>query len=144
MDKFEQTLKDDADAIRADISPALSARLKASIRRAQSEVDVAPQRRSRFAWWWLSSLSGAAAVLVLVVFVNRGGDSSPGIDVPTREVTQAPVRIAAPFGDLISQQVVNNTLSDRDRRMEVLIGVAYGTDLEKAREKLGSDLRFTL
>lgn len=42
--------------------------------------------------------------------------------------------VIVPNGDLISQQVVNNTLSDRDRRLEVLIGVAYGTDLEKARD----------
>jgi small-conductance mechanosensitive channel len=41
--------------------------------------------------------------------------------------------VIVPNGDLISQQVVNYTLSDRDRRMEVVVGVAYGTDLEKAR-----------
>ena len=42
--------------------------------------------------------------------------------------------VIVPNGDLISQQVVNNTLSDRDRRLEVLVGVAYGTDLEKTRD----------
>lgn len=40
--------------------------------------------------------------------------------------------VIVPNGDLISQQVVNYTLSDRDRRMEVVVGVAYGTDVEKA------------
>lgn len=45
--------------------------------------------------------------------------------------------VIVPNGDLISQQVVNNTLSDRDRRLEVLIGVAYGTDLENARDVIG-------
>ena len=41
--------------------------------------------------------------------------------------------VIVPNGDLISNQVVNYTLSDRDRRMELAVGVAYGTDVEKAR-----------
>ena len=36
--------------------------------------------------------------------------------------------IIVPNGDLISQQLTNWTLSDRLRRMEILIGVAYGSD----------------
>jgi small-conductance mechanosensitive channel len=46
--------------------------------------------------------------------------------------------VIVPNGDLISQQVVNYTLSDRDRRMEVIVGVAYGTDLEKARDVIAN------
>jgi small-conductance mechanosensitive channel len=42
--------------------------------------------------------------------------------------------VIVPNGDLISQQVINHTLSDRDRRLELRVGVAYGTDLEKARD----------
>jgi len=42
--------------------------------------------------------------------------------------------VIVPNGDLISQQVVNYTLSDRDRRMEIVVGVAYGTDVEWARD----------
>lgn len=42
--------------------------------------------------------------------------------------------VIVPNGDLISQQVVNFTLSDRSRRLEFLVGIAYGSDLEHARE----------
>lgn len=42
--------------------------------------------------------------------------------------------VIVPNGDLISQQVTNYTLSDRNRRLEVIVGVAYGTDLDRARD----------
>lgn len=42
--------------------------------------------------------------------------------------------VIIPNGDLLSQHLVNWTLSDKSRRIELLIGVAYGTDLEKVHE----------
>jgi len=39
--------------------------------------------------------------------------------------------VIVPNGDLISKEVVNWTLSDQLRRIEVLVGVAYGTDPER-------------
>ncbi len=44
--------------------------------------------------------------------------------------------VIVPNGDLISQQVTNWTLSDRHRRVEVRVGVAYGTDPERVLEIL--------
>ena len=44
--------------------------------------------------------------------------------------------LIVPNGDLISQHVVNWTLSNTNRRVELIIGVAYGTDLEKAENIL--------
>jgi small-conductance mechanosensitive channel len=49
--------------------------------------------------------------------------------------------VIVPNGDLIAQQVVNYTLSDRDRRMEVVVGVAYGTDVERARNVIEDAVR---
>ena len=46
--------------------------------------------------------------------------------------------VIVPNGDLVAQQVVNYTLSDRDRRIEVNVGVAYGTDLDMAIESIES------
>jgi len=39
--------------------------------------------------------------------------------------------VIVPNGNLISDQVVNWTFSDRRRRMEIKVGVAYGTDPER-------------
>ena len=39
--------------------------------------------------------------------------------------------VIVPNGQLIADQVINWTLSDQNRRIEVDIGVAYGTDPEK-------------
>lgn len=39
--------------------------------------------------------------------------------------------VIIPNGDLLSQHLVNWTLSDKSKRIELLVGVAYGTDLEK-------------
>ncbi|WP_051287097.1 mechanosensitive ion channel family protein [Algoriphagus mannitolivorans] len=42
--------------------------------------------------------------------------------------------IVVPNGDLLSQRLINWTLSDRRRRVELLIGVAYDSDMQKVRE----------
>jgi potassium-dependent mechanosensitive channel len=39
--------------------------------------------------------------------------------------------LIVPNGDLISQHVVNWTLSDNNRQVELVVGVAYGTDIAK-------------
>ena len=44
--------------------------------------------------------------------------------------------VVVPNGNLISKEVVNWTLSDRQRRVEILVGVAYGTDPEQVIEIL--------
>lgn len=44
--------------------------------------------------------------------------------------------IIVPNGDLLSQHLVNWTLSNNNRRVELLIGVAYGTELKKVKQLL--------
>jgi len=41
--------------------------------------------------------------------------------------------VVIPNGDLLNQHLVNWTLGNTKRRIDILIGVAYGTDLEKAK-----------
>jgi potassium efflux system protein len=44
--------------------------------------------------------------------------------------------VVVPNGDLVSNQLVNWTLSDRRRRLELTVGVAYGSDPERVGEVL--------
>ena len=44
--------------------------------------------------------------------------------------------VIVPNGNLISNELINWTLTDRNRRVEVNVGVAYGTDPEKVLEIL--------
>jgi small-conductance mechanosensitive channel len=44
--------------------------------------------------------------------------------------------VIVPNGDLLSKEVVNWTLSDRTRRAEILVRVAYGSDPDKVLEIL--------
>ncbi|WP_224484923.1 mechanosensitive ion channel family protein [Robertkochia aurantiaca] len=44
--------------------------------------------------------------------------------------------VIIPNGQLISQEVVNWTLSDKTRRIEILSGVAYGSDVYKVQQLL--------
>ncbi len=44
--------------------------------------------------------------------------------------------VIIPNGDLISQNVVNWTLSNTNRQVEILVSVAYGTDIEKVNKLL--------
>lgn len=50
-----------------------------------------------------------------------------------------------PNGNLLSSQLINWTLSDKKRRLEIIVGVAYGSDLENVQrvinEVLASDGR---
>ncbi len=44
--------------------------------------------------------------------------------------------VIVPNGQLISTEVVNWTLSDQSRRIEIIAGVAYGSDPHKAKKLL--------
>jgi potassium-dependent mechanosensitive channel len=44
--------------------------------------------------------------------------------------------VIVPNGELISNRLINWTLSDRRRRLEITVGVAYGSDLEKVHSIL--------
>ena len=44
--------------------------------------------------------------------------------------------VIVPNGDLISHHVINWTLSNNNRRVELIVGVAYGSDIEKVKNIL--------
>ncbi|MFL6586486.1 MAG: mechanosensitive ion channel domain-containing protein [Luteimonas sp.] len=62
--------------------------------------------------------------------VEVGGTTGRVVDIgmrATRVATFDGANVVVPNGQLISQQLVNWTLRDRSRRLEVRIGVAYGS-----------------
>jgi len=49
--------------------------------------------------------------------------------------------VIIPNGDLISHHVINWTLSNNNRRIELIIGVAYGSDIDKVKKLLTEQLK---
>ncbi len=54
----------------------------------------------------------------------------------SRVRTYSGSEVIVPNGDLVSNQVINWTLSDRRRRLQLGVGVAYGTDPDRVTELL--------
>lgn len=81
MDKLERRLREDAARLRADVSPGLDERIRASLE-AAAAAPAKPPRPSRpqSSFWWASSLTGLAAALGVIALLNLqpGGDEPPG------------------------------------------------------------------
>jgi hypothetical protein len=84
MENFEDRLKRDAAEIRAEVSPELDDRIRASLEAAvPTRSDGRP--RARPAWFWLaSSLTGTVAALALIAVVNVGEE--PKAPLPVVEI----------------------------------------------------------
>jgi len=54
----------------------------------------------------------------------------------SRIATADGAEVIIPNGDLIAHQVINWTLSNNNRRVELIVGVAYGSDIEKVKKLL--------
>ena len=139
MDEFEKRLKRDADAIRADVSTELAARIDASLKGIEPirPVDGKPASTSA-GLWWASSLTGLAAAIVVVVLVNW---NQPAIEtVP--ELADEPVTV--PPDDILETGFPEwdiRTVEFASPLEEELVHLK--SDLEKARDKVREDLDFT-
>ena len=137
MDDFERQLKQDAEAIDATITPAMQARLEATLHALEPKSPQPKRPQHSLGWWWLSSLTGIAAALLLIVYLNRGDAvmevAEPVAVEPTPDVNVAPLAEipldirSAEFADPLAEELEN-----------------LKSDFEKAREKLGYDLGRTL
>jgi potassium efflux system protein len=54
----------------------------------------------------------------------------------SRIATADGAEVIIPNGDLISHHVINWTLSNNNRRIELIVGVAYGSDIDKVKTLL--------
>ena len=138
MDKLERQLVEDAEAIEARVSPELQARIDASINAIATEYPKRARRRPELTWWLISSLTGAVAVLLF--FVIAGGGNTPELNQEPPSVVAAPPDDALP--PLVDVPLDVRTADFTEPLAEELENLK--SDIDKAREKLGEDLRFTL
>jgi potassium efflux system protein len=76
----------------------------------------------------------------IIEVANRSGTIKEIGIRSSKILTSDGAEVIVPNGDLISQHVINWTLSNNNRRVELIIGVAYGSDIEKVKAILKSTL----
>ncbi|MDH3440423.1 MAG: hypothetical protein OEM63_06710 [Gammaproteobacteria bacterium] len=142
MDDFEKRLKRDADAIEAEVTPQLRARIDASLQ------GIEPVRQVHKATppvnlWWASSLTGLAAAVLVIVLMNW---NQPGADVTldetiadTRPESELPTVPEVPANEppMLDIRTADFT-SPLEQELQNL-----QSDIEKARESVRKDLDFT-
>jgi hypothetical protein len=135
MDNFEKRLKRDADAIEAEMSPELRARIEASLHGIEP-IRPAGRKPPSPGFWWASSLTGLAAALTVIVVLNwnRPGPApaeqvadtpEPAVTVPSATTPPLDIR-TADFTSPLEEELI---------RLQ--------SDIEKARESVREDLDFT-
>jgi hypothetical protein len=139
MDDLERRLQEDAEAIRAEVPPQLTARIASSVR----GVRALPPARREFGWplWLAASVTGvvgAAAAIVAVVSLNRGN-----MDMPAPPPAEA---VAGSIPDYIvefeQQLPLRAKTADLTAPLEEELK-NLRSDLERARENVEQDLDFT-
>ena len=76
--------------------------------------------------------------------IEVGGQAGTITDIGIRAskiATGNGSEVIIPNGDLISQHVTNWTLTNKNRQIELIIGVAYGSDIAKVEEILKKIIR---
>jgi hypothetical protein len=139
MDKFEKRLKRDADAIEAEVSPELRARIDASLHGIEPLRPASARPPSSPAsLWWASSLTGLAAAVLIIVLVNwnRTGPA-PALEGGVAELTVPADPEQLPMAPLLDIR----TADFASPLEEELIKLQ--SDIEKARESVKKDLDFT-
>ena len=136
MDEFEKRLKEDAAAIRAEVSPELKARIDASLRGVEPIRPVRDTKPSGAGFWWASSLTGVAAAVLVIVLVNLNAPAPAPVEqvaeITVPEVTETP--LLAPMLDVRTAEFTSPLEEEL---------VKLQSDLEKARETVRKDLDFS-
>lgn len=140
MDEFEKRLKQDADAVQADIPPELRSRIDASLRGVEQVRPVSPAHRSQTRLWWASSLTGLAATIAVIILVNwNRPDPEP---IPTDTIVHQTVPQPS-LPDLMANppNLDIRTAGFTSPLEEELLKLQ--ADFEKARETVREDVDFT-
>lgn len=80
MDSLETALREDAEKIKAEVSPELDARIRASLESVSQQASRGPERRARpMSLWLASSLTGIAAASLVIVLINLDRPGPPPV-----------------------------------------------------------------
>ena len=136
MDKLEKQLKDDAVLIKADLSPELQERIRASLESTRP-VDQVPRKTQTpgTTLWWASSLTGLAAAALAIVLVNWQSITDPVEDRPVLATPGISLSIPANFPLNVETAEWATPLEEELKNLQ--------SDLEKARENVERDLRLS-
>jgi hypothetical protein len=139
MDEFEKRLKRDAEAIEARVSPAMRARIDASLQGTEPVRKARRKTASTVNLWWASSLTGLAAAVIVIALVNW---NRPAADVSPAETfateTELPTEPELPIGP----EILDIRTADFTSPLEQEL-INLQSDIEKARESVRKDLDFT-
>jgi hypothetical protein len=130
MDELERRLRADAARIDAEVSPALDARIRASLEAAAAERRARNRRRAPARLWWASSLTGLAAVAGVVAVMNLRQPAPPAAR-PDTVALSLPTELPAPL--LRAEAAVLTAPLEREL-------ADLEADLEKARDAVREDL----
>ena len=136
MDKLERQLKEDAGLIKAELSPQLQERIRASLQSARPE-DPTPRKAQTPGTnlWWASSLTGLAAAALVIVLINWNSTVTPIDDQPPPATPGTVLSLQSGF-PLIAETADWATPLEEELK-------ALQSDLEKARESVERDLRLS-
>ena len=140
MDDLERRLREDAEAIRAEVSPQLTARIASSVRGARA----LPPARREFGWplWLAASLTGAAAAAVAIVALNRGSMDTAAPPPAGAVADSVPDSVPNYILEFEQQLPLHAKTADLTAPLEEELK-NLRSDLERARENVEQDLDFT-
>lgn len=136
MDKLDRQLKEDAGLIKAELSPELQERIRASLEstRPASQAPRSAQM-SGTKLWWASSLTGIAAAALVIVLVNWNSAIEPIEEQPLHSTPRAILSFQHAFPLNVETAEWAAPLEQELRNLQ--------SDLEKARENVERDLRIS-
>ena len=133
MDRFERRLRDDAALIRADLSPELDERIRASLEAAAAAPAPRERMRRTSLFWWTSSLTGLAAALGVVALLNLRPETADPVQ------TAAPATVAGSAAEPIAMPALRTRTAVLTAPLEEELD-ELEADLEKARAVVREDL----
>ncbi|MBT5219319.1 MAG: hypothetical protein HOI35_08335 [Woeseia sp.] len=141
MDDFEKRLKQDANAVNADISSDLRSRIDASLRGVEQIRSETSTENSQTNLWWVSSLTGLAAAIAIIVMLNLNqaeSISTPGEDSLVSRPTVPETPDYSPlFPPILDVQAADFASPLEEELLKLQL------DLEKARDSVREDVDFT-